>query len=79
MSLARGCRSREHGAESVAHESVGDVHAVIGSYLHRREEVDAYLEQQEEPAILSRRKHELRSNQSGVRERSLAGRARVVS
>jgi uncharacterized protein (DUF433 family) len=58
---------------------LGDVYAVIGFYLHHREEVDAYLEQQDERASLSRRKHELRFDQSGVRERLLARRSRVVS
>lgn len=58
---------------------LGDVYAAIGFYLHRREEVDAYLRQQEERAILVRQQHAARFDQSGIRERLLARRARGVS
>ncbi len=53
---------------------LGDIYAVIGYYLHHRQEVDAYLGRRQEQAIASRRRQEAHFDQTGLRERLLARR-----
>ena len=55
---------------------LADVYAVIGYYLRRREEVDAYLRQGEMAAAEVRRENESRFDPTGVRARILARRTR---
>ena len=54
--------------------SLGDVYAVIGYYLQRQAEVDAYLNQRQKLAEQIRQQNEARFNQQGIRERLLARR-----
>jgi uncharacterized protein (DUF433 family) len=53
---------------------LGDVYAVIGYYLQRQAEVDAYLNQRRQLAEQIRQQNEARFNQQGIRERLLACR-----
>lgn len=54
---------------------LADVYSVIGYYLRRRAEVDAYLQQRQEQAEKIRKQNESRFDPSGIRERLLARRA----
>ena len=67
-------------AEEIAQQypslTLADVYAVIGYYLQRRAEVDAYLQQRREQAARIRRDNENRFDPAGVRVRLLARRAR---
>jgi uncharacterized protein (DUF433 family) len=56
--------------------ALADVYAVIGYYLHRQPEVDAYLSQSREQADKVRKENESRFNPKGVRERLVARRKR---
>lgn len=53
---------------------LADVYAVIGYYLHRRTEADAYLHQRREQAQQVRQQNEGRFTPAGIRERLLARR-----
>ena len=55
---------------------LADVYAVIGYYLRRRGEVEAYLRQRRQQADAVRQQNESRFDPQGVRERLLARRAR---
>jgi uncharacterized protein (DUF433 family) len=55
---------------------LGDVYSVIGYYLRRRSEVDAYLRDREQEAARVRQDNETRFDPVGVRDRLLARRAR---
>ena len=52
-----------------------DVYSVIGYYLRRRDEVDAYLLEREQGAAKVRQENESRHDPAGVRDRLLARRA----
>lgn len=54
--------------------SLADVYAVIGYYLQRQPEVEAYLKQRQQMAHEARQQNEARFNQQGIRERLLARR-----
>jgi uncharacterized protein (DUF433 family) len=54
--------------------ALADIYAVIGYYLHRRQEVDEYLERRQEEALKVRQENEARWSPSGVREKLLARR-----
>ena len=54
---------------------LADVYSVIGYYLRRRAEVDAYLQRRQEQAEKIRKQNESRFDPSGIRERLLARRA----
>lgn len=54
--------------------SLADVYAVIGYYLQRQPEVEAYLSQRQRIAEQIRQQNEARFNQQGIRERLLARR-----
>lgn len=62
-------------AEEIAQQypslALADVYAVLGYYLHRRGEVDEYLEGRAEVAERVRRENEARFDPSGIRERLL--------
>jgi uncharacterized protein (DUF433 family) len=53
-----------------------DVYSVIGYYLRRRGDVEAYLRQRENVAARVRQENEARFDPQGVRERLLARRAK---
>lgn len=55
---------------------LGEVYSVIGYYLKRRTEIDAYLRQREQEAAKVRQDNEIRFDPVGVRARLLARRAR---
>jgi uncharacterized protein (DUF433 family) len=55
---------------------LADVYAVIGYYLQRQDEVEAYLRQRQQFAQQVRQQNEARFNQQGIRERLLACRLR---
>jgi uncharacterized protein (DUF433 family) len=54
---------------------LADAYAVIGYYLHHREEIDAYRAERAEAAVEIRRANESRFPPEGVRARLLARRA----
>jgi len=54
--------------------NLADVYSVIGYYLHRRAEVDAYLAERRERAAQVQRENEARHSSVGIRERLLARR-----
>lgn len=54
---------------------LADVYAVIGYYLRRRQEVEAYLRQRQQQANEVRKQNEARFDPHGVRDRLLARRA----
>lgn len=54
---------------------LADVYAVIGYYLHRRPEVEAYLEGQRQVARRVREQNEACFDPAGIRARLLARRA----
>jgi len=54
---------------------LADVYSVIGYYLQRRTDVDAYLRDRARQAEEVRREDESRSDPTGIRERLLARRA----
>ena len=56
---------------------LGDVYSVIGYYLKRQTEVEAYLRQREQEAAEVRHENEIRFDPIGVRARLLARRARL--
>lgn len=53
---------------------LGDVYAVIGYYLHRRAEVDAYLNRRHEQGERVRKLNESRFNPQRLRKRLMARR-----
>lgn len=53
---------------------LADVYAVIGYYLRKQPEVDAYLRQRQQQADEIRRQNEARFDPAGVRDRLLARR-----
>jgi uncharacterized protein (DUF433 family) len=55
---------------------LGDVYSVIGYYLKRCADVDAYLRDREQEAARVRQDNEIRFDPVGVRDRLLARRAR---
>ena len=52
--------------------TLADVYTVIGYYLQRKEEVDAYLLQRQKTADQVRIQNEVRFNSNGLRDRLLA-------
>ena len=50
---------------------LADIYAVITYYLHRRQEVDAYLQKRDAVAANARRENENRFDPSGIRARLL--------
>jgi uncharacterized protein (DUF433 family) len=54
---------------------LADVYAVIGYYLRKQTEVDAYLRQRQQQADEIRRQNEARFDPTGVRDRLLARRS----
>lgn len=52
--------------------NLADVYAVIGYYLRRRSEVEAYLQQRRQQAEKVRKENERRFDPQGVRDRLLA-------
>ena len=65
-------------AEEIAQQypslHVADVYSVIGYYLRRRSEVEAYLRQRQEQAHDVRKQNESRFGSRGIRDRLLARR-----
>ena len=58
---------------------LGDVYAVIGYYLHNRDEVEQYLERRREQAVRVRNENEARFDPEGIRDRLLARRNQSMS
>ncbi len=54
--------------------ALADIYAVIGYYLRRRTEVEAYLEERRRKAREVRERNEARTDPRGIRERLLARR-----
>ena len=65
-------------AEEIAQQypslNLADVYSVIGYYLRRRSEVEAYLRERRQLADEARRENESRFDPNGVRDRLLARR-----
>ena len=55
--------------------NLADVYHVIGYYLRRPSEVEAYLQQRKAQADIARKQNESRFDPEGVRDRLLARRA----
>ncbi len=68
-------------AEEIVHQypslALADVYSVIGHYLRRSEEVEAYLQQRKAQADAVRKQNEMRFDPDGVRDRLLARLART--
>lgn len=66
-------------AEEIAQQhrslQLADIYSVIGYYLRRRTEVDAYMRQQAQQADRIRTDHETRFDPGGVRDRLLVRRS----
>jgi len=66
-------------AEEIAQQypsvPLADIYSVIGYYLRRRSEVEAYLSRRRQLAEQVRRENESRFNTVGIRERLMARRA----
>ncbi len=54
---------------------LADIYTVIGYYLRRRTNIEAYLRQRQQQAAEMRRQNETRSDPVGIRERLLARQA----
>jgi uncharacterized protein (DUF433 family) len=65
----------EEIAQGYSTLQLADIYAVIGYYLHHRDEVDAYLRERERLAEAIQKENEARFNPAGLRERLLARRA----
>lgn len=67
-------------AEEIVHQypslALGDVYSVIGYYIKRQKEVDAYLQEREKAAADIRVENEKRFDPAGVRDRLLARRSK---
>ena len=65
-------------AEEIAQQyptvALSDVYAVIGFYLRRQSEVEAYLEQRRQQSEAVRRQSQSQSDPRGIRDRLLARR-----
>lgn len=65
-------------AEEIAQQyptlALADIYAVIGYYLRRQSEVEAYLEERRRKARAVRERNEARTDPRGIRERLLARR-----
>lgn len=55
--------------------NLADIYAVLGYYLHHRDEVEAYLRERGKQATEVRRQNELRFDPANVRHRLLARRS----
>ena len=66
-------------AEEIAQQypslKLADVYSVIGYYLRRRQEVDAYLKERQRASERVRQENECRIPSQGLRERLLARRS----
>lgn len=74
MGFLEGATAEEL-AQQYPSVSLADVYYTIGYYLHRRDEVEAYLRRREVQAEQVRRQNETRFDPGGIRERLLARRA----
>ena len=65
-------------AEEIAQQyptvSLADIYSIIGYYLRRRPELDAYLARRQQAAQQIRQQNEMRFNPAGIRARLLARR-----
>lgn len=66
--------SAEEIVEQYPTLELGDVYAVLGYYLHHRDEVDAYLEARRQYAEKTRRENEANFPPEGIRARLMARR-----
>lgn len=57
---------------------LADVYSLIGYYLHRRDEVESYLQKRAQHRAQIRQENEARFNQVGIRERLLARREQLT-
>ena len=64
----------EEMAQQYPSVALADIYAVIGYYLRRRTEVEAYLEERRRKAREVREWNEARTDPQGIRERLLARR-----
>jgi uncharacterized protein (DUF433 family) len=64
----------EEMAQPYPSVALADIYAVIGYYLRRRTEVEAYLEERRQKAREVREWNEARTDPRGIRERLLARR-----
>ena len=65
-------------AEEIAHQypalNLADIYAVIAYYLHRRLEVEAYLQERQQQSQKIRQQNMVRFDPQGVRDRLMARR-----
>ena len=66
-------------AEEISYQyptlDLADVYSVIGCYLRRRDEIEAYLRQERQQAEATQKQNELRFDPQGIRDRLLARNA----
>ena len=75
VSAFRDGATAEEIVQQYASLNLADVYHVIGYYLRRTAEVDAYLQKRKNDAKVSRHQNEARFDPSGVRARLLARRS----
>ncbi len=69
--------SAEEIAQYYPSLELADVYAVLGYYLRHRSEIDAYVRQRQQEADVIREKYRAMFDQTGIRERLLARRAKL--
>ena len=70
-----GGATAEEIAQRYPSLELADVYQVLGYYLHRTSEVEAYLEERRAQAAAVRKQNEARFDPRGVRDRLVARRA----
>ena len=74
VSAFQGGATAEEIAQQYPTVSLADIYSIIGYYLRRRPEIDAYLARRQQAAQLVRQQNEMRFNPAGIRARLLARR-----
>ena len=74
VSAFQGGATAEEIAQQYPTVSLADIYSIIGYYLRRRPEIDAYLARRQQAAQQVRQQNEMRFNPAGIRARLLARR-----
>ena len=74
VSAFQGGATAEEIAQQYPTVSLADIYSIIGYYLRRRPEIDAYLARRQQAAQQVRQQNEMRFNPAGIQARLLARR-----
>ena len=74
VSAFQGGATAEEIAQQYPTVSLADIYSIIGYYIRRRPEIDAYLARRQQAAQQVRQQNEMRFNPAGIRARLLARR-----